>query len=65
VYRTDAAAEPDVRTVDVFPEAAHPPIVYPVALTAEAGAEADAFLAYLTSAAARAAFEAQGFTVLK
>ena len=35
VYATDAAAEPGVKVVGVFPEDSHPPIVYPVGLTAE------------------------------
>ena len=66
VYRTDAAADPNVRIVDAFPEDTHPPIVYPVALTAQTmNADAAALLAYLTTPAARAAFEKQGFTVLK
>lgn len=65
VYRTDAAADPNVTIVDTFPEDTHPPIVYPAALTVRADADAAAFLAYLRSPSARAAFEAQGFTVLK
>ena len=64
VYATDAAAEPAVRTVGIFPEDTHPPIVYPAAETAAAGPDAAAFLAFLQSAPARAIFEAQGFTVL-
>lgn len=66
VYRSDAAADPKVRIVGVFPEDAHPPIIYPAALIA-AGAgntAAAAFLAYLRGPAARAAFARQGFTVL-
>lgn len=66
VYQTDAAAEPAVKIVGVFPETTHPPIIYPIAQTAaSARADAAAFLAFLTSAAARPAFEKQGFTVLK
>jgi molybdate transport system substrate-binding protein len=65
VYRTDAAADPNVRIVGSFPKGSHPPIIYPAALTVNAGAPAAAFLAYLqTSPAARAAFQKQGFTVL-
>ena len=37
VYRTDALAEKRVRVVDVFPADSHPPIIYPLALTAGAG----------------------------
>jgi molybdate transport system substrate-binding protein len=65
VYQTDAASDPTVKIVGTFPENTHPPIIYPVALTRDAtGAEAMAFLNFLRSAAARAAFERQGFTVL-
>ena len=34
VYATDAAADPAVRILDEFAEDSHPPILYPVALTA-------------------------------
>jgi len=65
VYQTDAAAEPAVRIVGLFPEDTHAPIVYPAALTAEgASADAPSFLAYLRTQDARMIFEAQGFTVL-
>jgi molybdate transport system substrate-binding protein len=64
VYATDAAAEPGVRIVDVFPEGSHPPIVYPAALTAIAQAHAAGYLAFLRSNAARAIFEKHGFTPL-
>jgi len=66
VYQTDAAAEPGVKIIGTFPEDSHPPIVYPIALLAtSANPDADAFLAYLKSAAAKPFFEKQGFTVLK
>ena len=65
VYQTDAAAEKDVKIVGTFPEETHPPIVYPVALTAASThPDAPAFLAYLRSAKARPAFVEQGFTVI-
>jgi molybdate transport system substrate-binding protein len=65
VYRTDAAAEPNVVVVGEFPEDTHPPIVYPGAVTAKsANADADAFLVFLRSGAARLLFEKQGFTIL-
>jgi molybdate transport system substrate-binding protein len=63
VYRTDALADPGVMIVDTFPEATHPPIVYPAALTAGASAEATRVLALLRSAPARTVFARQGFTV--
>jgi molybdate transport system substrate-binding protein len=65
VYQTDAAAELGVKIVAVFPETSHPPIVYPVALTKDsAHPDAAAFLDFMRSQAARAAFEKQGFSVL-
>ena len=36
VYETDAAAEPKVKVVGVFPYDTHPPIIYPIAVTAAA-----------------------------
>ena len=64
VYATDARAEPKVRVVGEFPDGSHPRIVYPAALTRGAGADAAPFLKYLASAAARARFEAAGFSTL-
>jgi molybdate transport system substrate-binding protein len=65
VYATDAGAEPAVRVVGTFPEGSHPAIVYAAALTqASTSADAKALLAFFSSAAARASFEKQGFTVL-
>ena len=65
VYQTDAAADPNVKIIGTFPEDSHPPIIYPIALTAGAShPDASAFLAYIRSAKAKPVFEAQGFTVL-
>jgi molybdate transport system substrate-binding protein len=65
VYQTDAAADPNVKIIGTFPEDGHPPIIYPIALTANAShPDAAAFLDYVKSAKARPLFEAQGFTVL-
>jgi molybdate transport system substrate-binding protein len=65
VYRTDALADPNVAVVATFPPDSHPPIIYPAALTkASAHPAAPAFLAFLRSGTARAAFEKQGFEVL-
>src|SRR5579863_8302284 len=61
VYRTDALVEKRVRIVDVFPASSHPPIVYPVALTAGATPAAAAFEAFLESDAAREIFVRYGF----
>jgi len=65
VYQTDAAADANVKIIGTFPEEAHPPIIYPLALTANAtNPGAEALLAYLKSAKAKPLFEAQGFNVL-
>jgi molybdate transport system substrate-binding protein len=65
VYQTDAASDPSVKVVGTFPESSHPPIIYPIALTKDStNPDAKAFLNYLRSAAARPAFERQGFSVL-
>lgn len=65
VYATDAASDPNVEIAGVFPEDTHPPIIYPIALTALSNNPAAAkFLAFIESPAARTAFERQGFTVL-
>jgi molybdate transport system substrate-binding protein len=66
VYATDAAADQRVKIAGTFPEDSHPPIVYPVALTADSkNPDAARLLAFLTSAAARPIFEKHGFTVLR
>jgi molybdate transport system substrate-binding protein len=65
VYRTDAASDRGVAIIGTFPEDTHPPIIYPIALTANAAhPDAAAFLAYIRSNKAKPLFEAQGFTVL-
>jgi molybdate transport system substrate-binding protein len=65
VYRTDAASDPSVKVVAAFPPDSHPPIVYPVALTADSQhPDAATFLAFLGSPTAKPLFEARGFIVL-
>jgi molybdate transport system substrate-binding protein len=64
VYETDATIEPGVKVVGAFPAGSHPPIVYPVAATATAKSDADAYLAFLRGGIAKAVFEQYGFTFL-
>jgi molybdate transport system substrate-binding protein len=65
VYATDAAADHGVKVVGVFPADTHPPIIYPIALTAQSKTpEARRLLQFLESPAAKPFFEKQGFTVL-
>jgi molybdate transport system substrate-binding protein len=64
VYETDAKVEPGVKIIGTFPADSHPPIVYPFAATAGAKPQAERYLAFLRSAAAKAIFERYGFTML-
>jgi molybdate transport system substrate-binding protein len=64
VYATDAGVEPGVRIVGTFPADSHPAIIYPVAATTTARAEAADYLAFLRSSAAKTIFEKYGFTFL-
>jgi molybdate transport system substrate-binding protein len=61
VYRTDALAEKRVRIVDEFPQDSHPPIIYPIALTARAGPEAQRFLNFMVGGTAAPIFRQYGF----
>ena len=63
VYTTDAMAEPRVRIVGTFPQNTHAPIVYPAALTKDAGPLAKEFLDYLEGPQARAVFQKDGFAI--
>ena len=64
VYSTDAKVEPGVKIVGVFPPDSHPAIIYPVAATATAKAEAADFLAFLRTSVAKTIFEKYGFKFL-
>jgi molybdate transport system substrate-binding protein len=64
VYETDAKVEPNVKIVGRFPSDSHPPIIYPVALTATAKPAAAHYLAHLHSPEAKGIFEGYGFTFL-
>ncbi len=64
VYETDAFIDKAVRIVDTFPADSHPPIVYPIALTATAKTGAAQFEDYLRTPAADALFLKYGFMPL-
>jgi molybdate transport system substrate-binding protein len=64
VYATDAKVEPGVKILGTFPADSHPAIIYPVAATATAKAQAADYLAFLRSLAAKTVFEKYGFTFL-
>jgi molybdate transport system substrate-binding protein len=62
VYRSDAAAEPRVRTVGEFPAGSHPEIIYPAAVVAGARSKiAYETLRYLRSIKAGAVWQRHGF----
>jgi molybdate transport system substrate-binding protein len=64
VYATDAAIDPKVRIVDTFPANTHAPITYAAASVNNAHAGTTAFLDFLGSDAARAAWRKFGFVEL-
>ena len=63
VFATDAKGVAGARVLGTFPEASHPPIVYPAALTMAAphAEAADRLLAFLRSAEVRAQFDDHGY----
>jgi molybdate transport system substrate-binding protein len=63
VFDTGATTDPGVKIVGIFPRDSHPPIVYPVAVTAiSKNPAASKLLAFPQSAAAKAIFERRGYT---
>jgi molybdate transport system substrate-binding protein len=64
VYQTDAAVEPGVKIVGVFPTDSHPAITYPVALLKDAKPYAESLLNFLRTTAAKTVFEKYGFAYL-
>jgi len=66
VYQTDVATNQNIKIIGVFPESTHPPIIYPIAVTtASTNPEAIAYVNFLKSPVAKAAFEFQSFVVLR
>lgn len=62
VYDTDAKVERSVRIVALFPQASHPRILYPAAVTANAKSPAAAaYVRFLTGPQATAIFRKYGF----
>jgi molybdate transport system substrate-binding protein len=64
VYATDAKIEPAVKVIGVFPDNAHDPIIYPVALTTNAKSDAAQYLSFLRTQTAKSVFERYGFNFL-
>ena len=64
VCQTDAAADKTVKIVATFPEASHPPIIYPIAILANStNGVAPIYVQYLLSPKAEPFFEKHGFVV--
>ena len=64
VYLTDAKIEKRVKLLDVFPRDTYPPIRYPIAMTAGAGAEARRFIDFVTGNRAAGIFQQYGFELV-
>ena len=64
VYETDAKIEPAVKVIGVFPDNTQDPIIYPVALTANAKSDAVQYLSFLRTPTAKSVFEKYGFNFL-
>jgi molybdate transport system substrate-binding protein len=63
VYLTDAKVEKKVKLVGTFPAETHPPIRYPIAVTAKGDANARRFVTFVSSKQASAIFEKYGFSL--
>jgi len=64
VYETDASVEPAVKVIGVFPDNTQDPIIYPVALTANAKSGPVQYLSFLRTQTAKSVFEKYGFNFL-
>ena len=64
VYETGPKIEPAVKVIGVFPDNTHDPIIYPVALTANAKSDAVQYLSFLCTHTAKSVFERYGFNFL-
>jgi len=66
VYLTDAVANQCVDIVGTFPASSHPPIIYPLAVTAaSANRDAAKYIEFLQSNDIASAFGLQGFVLLR
>ena len=64
VYATDAKVDPGVKIIGTFPADSHPAIIYPVAATTTAKAEAADYLTFLKTTASKTILEKYGFSFL-
>jgi molybdate transport system substrate-binding protein len=66
VYQTDAVADQGVDIVGTFPAYSHPPIIYPLAVTAgSTNPAAKSYIAFLQSDAVKPVLGLQGFALLR
>jgi molybdate transport system substrate-binding protein len=66
VYETDAVADQGVDIVGTFPASSHPPIVYPLAVSAAStNPAAKSYIAFLRSEAVKPALGLAGFALLR
>jgi molybdate transport system substrate-binding protein len=66
VYQTDAVADQGADIVGTFPASSHPPIIYPLAVTAgSTDPAAKSYIAFLRSRAGEAVFDRRGFAMLR
>jgi molybdate transport system substrate-binding protein len=64
VYETDAKIEPAVKVIGVFPDNTENPIIYPVALRANAKPDAVRYFSFLQTRTAKSVFEKYSFNFL-
>jgi molybdate transport system substrate-binding protein len=64
VYETDAKIEPAVKVISVFPDNIQDPIIYPVALRANAKPDVVRYFSFLQTQTAKSVFEMYGFNFL-
>jgi molybdate transport system substrate-binding protein len=64
VYETDAKIEPAVKVIGVFPDNTGDPIIYPMALKANAKPDAVQYFSFLRTQTAKSVFEKYGFNFL-
>src|SRR6516225_5168920 len=64
VYETDAKIEPAVKVIGVFPDNTQDPIIYPVALRANAKPDPVRYFSFLQTQTAKSVFEKYGFKFL-
>jgi molybdate transport system substrate-binding protein len=66
VYQTDTVTDKGVEIVGTFPASSHPPIIYPLAVTATSTNPGTAsYIEFLRSSVVKPAVGLQGFVLLR